>query len=293
MNFVCVQMKRRGNISLKLIADMCVKAGFDHLLTVDLHSKESQGFFSCRMDNLRAAPFFLQYVIENIPDYHNAVIIARNPLGARRATSFADRLKVGRLLLCLLKILELELMDDWLQVNIAVLHGEYKDEADEREEEDGRASPPPGPQLPDPAVPAADRTRVFSIGPPLPPGIEKEKPQLYLVGEVAGKVAIMVDDIMDDVHSFVKAAQVLKENGASKVYCMATHGILSKEAPVLIQQSAIDEVVVTNSVPHDTQKAKTNKIKTVDISILLAEAIRRIHNKESMSHLFRNVTMED
>ena len=88
-------MKRRGNISLKLIADMCVKAGFDHLLTVDLHSKESQGFFSCRMDNLRAAPFFLQYVIENIPDYHNAVIIARNPLGARRATSFADRLKVG------------------------------------------------------------------------------------------------------------------------------------------------------------------------------------------------------
>ena len=95
MNFVCVQMKRRGNISLKLIADMCVKAGFDHLLTVDLHSKESQGFFSCRMDNLRAAPFFLQYVIENIPDYHNAVIIARNPLGARRATSFADRLKVG------------------------------------------------------------------------------------------------------------------------------------------------------------------------------------------------------
>jgi len=265
------KMKRRGNISLKLIADMCVKAGFDHLLTVDLHSKESQGFFSCRMDNLRAAPFFLQYVIENIPDYHNAVIIARNPLGARRATSFADRLKV----------------------NIAVLHGEYKDEADEREEEDGRASPPPGPQLPDPAVPAADRTRVFSIGPPLPPGIEKEKPQLYLVGDVAGKVAIMVDDIMDDVHSFVKAAQVLKENGASKVYCMATHGILSKEAPVLIQQSAIDEVVVTNSVPHDTQKAKTNKIKTVDISILLAEAIRRIHNKESMSHLFRNVTMED
>ena len=258
-------MKRRGNISLKLIADMCVKAGFDHLLTVDLHSKESQGFFSCRMDNLRAAPFFLQYVIENIPDYQNAVIVARNPLGARRATSFADRLKV----------------------NIAVLHGEYKDEGDERDDDDGRASPPPQPDQ------APDRTRIFSIGPPLPPGIEKEKPPVYLVGDVAGKVAIMVDDIMDDVHSFVNSAQVLKDNGASKVYCMATHGILSKEAPILIQESCIDEVVVTNSVPHDTQKAKTDKIKTVDISILLAEAIRRIHNKESMSHLFRNVTMED
>ena len=108
------QMKRRGNISLKLVADMCVKAGFDHLLTVDLHSKESQGFFSCRMDNLRAAPFFLQYVTENIPDYQNAVIVARNPISARRATSFADRLKV----------------------NIAVLHGEHKDLADERDEDD-------------------------------------------------------------------------------------------------------------------------------------------------------------
>ena len=260
-------MKRRGNISLKLIADMSVKAGFDHILTVDLHSKESQGFFSCRMDNLRAAPFFLQWVIENIPDYHNAVIIARNPLGARRATSFADRLKV----------------------NIAVLHGEYK-EADERDDEDGRASPPPQVQV---QAVLPERTRIFCIGPPLPPGIEKEKPPVYLVGDVAGKIAIMVDDIMDDVHSFVKAAQVLKDSGASKVYCMATHGILSKEAPVLIQESCIDEVVVTNSVPHDTQKAKTDKIKTVDISILLAEAIRRIHNKESMSHLFRNVTMED
>ena len=66
-----------------------------------------------------------------------------------------------------------------------------------------------------------------------------------------------------------------------------------RDAPSMIDSSDIDEVVVTNSVPHDTQKSKTSKIKTVDISILLAEAIRRIHNKESMSHLFRNVTMED
>jgi len=260
------KMKRRGNISLKLIAEMCVKAGFDHILTVDLHSKDSQGFFSCRMDNLRASPFFLQWIIENVPDYHNAVIVAKSPLGARRATSFADRLRV----------------------EIAVLHGEYKDLcADERDEDDGRASPPPA----DPAVP--DRTRIYTIGPPLPPGISKEKPPIYLVGDVAGKIVIMVDDIMDDVKSFVNAAQVLKDNGACKVVALATHGILSREAPNLIEESCIDEVVVTNTVPHDSQKAKTSKIKTVDISILLAEAIRRVHNKESMSHLFRNVTMED
>ncbi len=74
---------------------------------------------------------------------------------------------------------------------------------------------------------------------------------------------------------------------------LATHGILSKEAPRLIEDSPIDEVVVTNTVPHDLQKLQSHKIKTVDVSILIAEAIRRIHNKESMSHLFRLVTLED
>ena len=53
------------------------------------------------------------------------------------------------------------------------------------------------------------------------------------------------------------------------------------------------QVVVTNTVPHDVQKLQCHKIKTVDISILISEAIRRIHNKESMSHLFRHVRLED
>lgn len=53
------------------------------------------------------------------------------------------------------------------------------------------------------------------------------------------------------------------------------------------------QVVVTNTIPHELQKMQCHKIKTVDISILLSEAIRRIHNKESMSYLFKNVTLED
>ena len=83
------------------------------------------------------------------------------------------------------------------------------------------------------------------------------------------------------------------ERGAYKIYVLATHGILSAEAPRLIEDSPIDEVVVSNTVPHDMQKLQCHKIKTVDISILLAEAIRRIHNKESMCHLFRNVSFDD
>ena len=57
-------MRRRGNISLKLVAQLLVKAGFNHIITVDLHSKESQGFFDCAIDNLRASPFLIQYIQE-------------------------------------------------------------------------------------------------------------------------------------------------------------------------------------------------------------------------------------
>ncbi|KAJ8983647.1 hypothetical protein NQ317_019566 [Molorchus minor] len=121
----------------------------------------------------------------------------------------------------------------------------------------------------------------------------KEKPPMNVVGEVGGKIAIMVDDLIDDVQSFVAAAEVLKEGGACKIYVMATHGILSSDAPRLLEDSLIDEIVVTNTIPHDAQKFQCHKIKTVDISVLLSEAIRRTHNKESMSYLFKNVTLED
>jgi ribose-phosphate pyrophosphokinase len=121
----------------------------------------------------------------------------------------------------------------------------------------------------------------------------KEKPPITVVGDVGGRIAIMVDDMIDDVRSFVAAAEVLRDRGAYKIYVLATHGLLSSDAPALIEDSAIDEVVVTNTVPHELQKLRCSKIKTIDISLLLAEAIRRMHNKESMSYLFRNVTLED
>ncbi len=60
------KMRRRGNITLKLLSQMLVKAGFDHIITVDLHSKESLGFFDCAIDNVRASPFLIQYICEAV-----------------------------------------------------------------------------------------------------------------------------------------------------------------------------------------------------------------------------------
>ncbi|KAM7152513.1 phosphoribosyl pyrophosphate synthase-associated protein 2-like [Macrochelys suwanniensis] len=123
--------------------------------------------------------------------------------------------------------------------------------------------------------------------------IPKEKPPITVVGDVGGRIAIIVDDIIDDVDSFLAAAETLKERGAYKIFVMATHGLLSSDAPRLIEESAIDEVVVTNTIPHEIQKLQCPKIKTVDISMILSEAIRRIHNGESMSYLFRNIGLDD
>ncbi|VDN57910.1 unnamed protein product [Dracunculus medinensis] len=245
------RMFRRSAVPMKLIADMLCKSGAMRMVSLDLYKKEIQGFFSIPVDNLRASPFLLQYIKENIPDYKNAVIVAKSPGVMNKATSYADRLRLG----------------------IAVIHGEQKD-VEESGLEDGRQSPPPQHDSPDLAVP-------------------KEKPPLTVVGDVGGRIAIMVDDIIDDAQSFVAAAHVLKNRGAYKIYVIATHGLLSADAPGLLESSPITEVIVTNTVPHEVQKMRCHKIKTVDISLVISEAIRRIYHNESMGQLFRDVTIDD
>ena len=140
-----------------------------------------------------------------------------------------------------------------------------------------------------------DRKSVFEMPSIAMPArlFPKEKLPMDVVGDVSGRIAIIVEDMIDDVQAFVRAAEVLKERGAYKIYVVATHGLLSSDAPRLLDDSHIDEVIVTNSVPHEVQKMQCHKIKTVDISLLLSEAIRRIHNQESMSYLFRNINVWD
>ncbi|TRY95305.1 hypothetical protein DNTS_006752, partial [Danionella cerebrum] len=70
------KMRKRGSIVCKLLASMLAKAGLSHIITMDLHQKEIQGFFTFPVDNLRASPFLLQYIQDEIPDYRNAIIVA-------------------------------------------------------------------------------------------------------------------------------------------------------------------------------------------------------------------------
>jgi ribose-phosphate pyrophosphokinase len=109
---------------------------------------------------------------------------------------------------------------------------------------------------------------------------------MHVIGDVKGRDCIIVDDIIDTAGTLCNAARAVMEHGAKRVVAVATHGVLSGPAVQRIQDSPLDEVVVTNSIPLSDEARASKKIKTVSIARLLGEAIRRIHNSDSVSSLF-------
>ena len=107
---------------------------------------------------------------------------------------------------------------------------------------------------------------------------------MHILGEVKDKNVILVDDIIATGSSLVEAASALKKAGANRIYACVTHGVLSKNAVEKLEKSEIDFLVITDSIPLGEKKSL--KIKVVSVSRLFAEAIRRIHQEESISILF-------
>ncbi|TKR67778.1 hypothetical protein L596_023874 [Steinernema carpocapsae] len=217
--------KSRAPISAKLVANMLSVAGADHIITMDLHASQIQGFFDIPVDNLYAEPAILKYIRESIPNWQEAVVVSPDAGGAKRVTSIADR----------------------LNVDFALIHKERK-----------RAN---------------------------------EVENMTLVGSVEDKVAILVDDMADTCGTICLAADKLVEAGASQVYAFCVHGIFSGPAIERLNKSAFEAVVVTNTIPQEENMKKCSKIQCIDISMILAEAIRRTHNGESVSYLFSHVPM--
>ncbi len=107
----------------------------------------------------------------------------------------------------------------------------------------------------------------------------------HILGEVEHKDAIMVDDIVATGSSLIEGANVLKKAGCRKIYAAITHGVLSADAISKIQNSAIDELIITDSIYLPEEK-RVSKIKVITVASILAEAIKRIHSEESISILF-------
>jgi ribose-phosphate pyrophosphokinase len=109
---------------------------------------------------------------------------------------------------------------------------------------------------------------------------------MHLIGDVKGKIAIILDDMIDTAGTLTQAAGALKQNGADAIYAAATHGVLSGPAIDRINGSVIEEVLLTDTIPLGERADRTSKIKVLSVAPLLAEAIRRIHEDESVSSLF-------
>lgn len=213
--------KARAPITAKLMADMLTTAGCDHIVTMDLHAAQIQGFFDVPLDNLYAEPSMVRY-IQDHTDCENCIIVSPDAGGAKRAASLAED----------------------LNLTFALIHKE--------------------------------RVKANEVS------------RMVLVGDVRGKTCIIVDDMADTCGTLVKASNILLDNGAKKVVAIVTHGILSGNAIKNINGSRLDKVVCTNTVQFGNKLKLCPKLEIIDISGVLAESIRRLHNGESVSYLFRS-----
>jgi len=215
--------KSRAPITAKLVANMLREAGCDHVITMDLHASQIQGFFDVPVDNLFAEPSMIDYIRNHFDDIRDCVIVSPDAGGAKRATSIAAR----------------------LNIEFALFHKERKK--------------------------------------------ANEVSRMVLVGSVKDKIAILVDDMADTCGTLGQASRNLIDAGAKKVYAFTTHGILSGPAIKVLNESGLEKLVVTNTIPMGSKQAQCDKIEVVDVSHVLAETIRRSHFGESVSYLFHEV----
>jgi ribose-phosphate pyrophosphokinase len=109
---------------------------------------------------------------------------------------------------------------------------------------------------------------------------------MNVIGEVEGKNCILYDDIIDTAGSISGAAKALKEKGALDVYCVATHAVFSGNAMDNLESAGFKEIIITNSIPTKKDTRCLENIKVLSVATLFGEAIRRIHEGESVSCLF-------
>ncbi len=109
---------------------------------------------------------------------------------------------------------------------------------------------------------------------------------MNVIGEVSGKVCLIIDDMIDTGGTLLRGVNALLDKGAERVYACCTHGVFAGNAIARIQESPLEQVVTTNSIPLSAEGRKCAKIKVLSVGKLLADAIRSIHDETSVSKLF-------
>jgi ribose-phosphate pyrophosphokinase len=122
--------------------------------------------------------------------------------------------------------------------------------------------------------------------------IDKRRPKpnvatvMNIIGDVKGRTCVLVDDLVDTANTLCEGANALKEQGAARVVAYCTHPVLSGNAVERVERSALDELVVTDTIPLSADAAKSKRIRVLTIASLLAETMLRVSNEDSISSLF-------
>ncbi|KAK9387215.1 phosphoribosyltransferase-like protein [Lipomyces mesembrius] len=316
--------KHRGAITARMIANLLTMAGADHVITMDLHAAQMQGFFTKPVDNLYAGPTLARWIRLNIPEWREAVVVSKNPGGTKRVTALADALKINFAMINTDRrrrnafpisrasptiLAELDDDDDNAAKNdpmslseirtARVVQGHVVDDNYEA----------PNDEDADTSHASQDNEAMYSSVYSLPSNHDHalggtidatgsddedehevtEERMITLVGDVKDRTAIIIDDMIDRPGSYIAAAEHCRMNcGAKKVYVIATHGVFVEGCLEEMENSwCIDHIVVTNTFPMSSEhRTRSNKLTIIDISPLLAECIRRNHYGESISQLF-------
>lgn len=214
----------REPITAKLVANMLETAGATHIITMDLHAPQLQGFFDMPVDQLLGGRILEKHFADK--GLEDAIVVAPDNGGLGRARQLANYL--------------------------------------------------------DAPIGFIDKRRM-----------QPEEPEtVNIVGDIKGKNVIIIVDIVDTATTIALAANVLVENGAKAVYACCTHAVLSGEAVQRIEESAVTELVVTNTIRVPEEK-RTPKITILSVAPLLAEAIEHVHNEKPVSPLFENIRVSD
>lgn len=210
----------RVPITAKVAAKMVSNVGTDHVLTVDLHSEQIQGFFDIPLDNVYSSPVLLAD-IWRYNAQEDLIVVSPDVGGVARARAIAKRL------------------DD---ADLAII---------------------------DKRRPRANEVAVMNI-----------------IGDVEGKVCVLIDDIVDTAGTLCAGAEVLKKNGAKRVVAYCTHPVLSGPALQNLNASQLDELIVTDTIALSAEAKACSKIRQLSVAELLGETIRRIAYGESVSSLY-------
>lgn len=282
--------KGRVPITAKMIANMITVAGAEHVITVDLHASQIQGFFDIPVDNLTCEPSIARWIRHKVEDWRDAIIVSPDAGGAKRATSLADSLSIDFALincsrhqrnrrahsstsdsadLCFAAQHHTSSSEVANGVHSLSESGEWfiTDEGGGRLRSGGARK-----------ASADDDSATDDV----------DSKMELLVGNVTGKTAILVDDMIDTGRTLALASKTLEAAGAKRIFAISTHGLLSGRAVDLIARTQIEKLVVTNTISNTEKAAQSNgKIEVIDMSAVMGETIRRAHHGESISTMFR------